>query len=54
VRLLLGELGWPEQNILDLGGIDTALATEHLAPLFLATARALGTATFNLAVSQRS
>ncbi len=43
VRMLLGDLGWPEQSILDLGGVETALATEHLAPMFIATARALGT-----------
>ncbi|QGG41258.1 NADPH-dependent F420 reductase [Aeromicrobium yanjiei] len=52
VRLLLGDLGWPEESVLDLGGVETALATEHLAPLFFATARALGTPTFNFAVSR--
>ncbi|WP_199443795.1 NADPH-dependent F420 reductase [Umezawaea beigongshangensis] len=49
---LLADLGWPESSVLDLGGIDTALATEHVAPLFFATARALGTVTFALSVSR--
>jgi predicted dinucleotide-binding enzyme len=52
VRTLLGDLGWPTDSILDLGGIETALATEHVAPLFFATARALGTATFNVTISR--
>lgn len=49
---LLGDLGWPSDSILDLGGIDTALATEHVAPLFFATLRALNTPTFNITVSR--
>lgn len=52
VHGLLGDLGWPEPSILDLGGIETALATEHVAPLFFATVRALQTATFNFTVSR--
>lgn len=52
VARLLGDLGWPSDSILDLGGIDTALATEHVAPLFFATLRALNTPTFNIAVSR--
>lgn len=51
VRGLLGDLGWPEQSILDLGDIGTALATEHVAPLFFATVRALGTPKFNITIS---
>lgn len=49
---LLGDLGWPSQSILDLGGVETALATEHVAPLFMATVMALQTATFNITVSR--
>ncbi|GLY30801.1 NAD(P)-binding domain-containing protein [Kineosporia sp. NBRC 101731] len=49
---LLADLGWPHDSILDLGGIDTALATEHAAPLFFATVGALGTATFNISISR--
>lgn len=49
---LLGDLGWPMDSILDLGGVDTALATEHVAPLFFATVQALNTAKFNITVSR--
>lgn len=49
---LLGDLGWPSHSILDLGGVETALATEHIAPLFFATAMALNTAKFNITVSR--
>ncbi len=36
----------------DLGGIETALATEHAAPLFFATVMALHTPSFNLTISR--
>lgn len=49
---LLTDLGWPTESILDLGGVATALATEHVAPLFFATVMALHTATFNIAISR--
>lgn len=49
---LLTDLGWPSNSIFDLGGVDTALATEHVAPLFMATARALKTAEFNITISR--
>lgn len=52
VGALLHDLGWPQDSVLDLGGVDTALATEHVAPLFFATVRALGTPVFNLTVSR--
>lgn len=52
VHALLKDLGWPEHSILDLGGIETALATEHAAPLFFATVMALKTPTFNLSISR--
>ena len=52
VNGLLVDLGWPQDWILDLGDIGTALATEHAAPLFFATAMALKTPTFNIAVSR--
>ncbi|WP_410812769.1 NADPH-dependent F420 reductase [Micromonospora sp. 067-2] len=52
VRGLLTDLGWPQDWILDLGDIGTALATEHAAPLFFATAMALKTPTFNISVSR--
>lgn len=49
---LLTDLGWPDHAILDLGGVDTALATEHVAPLFFATAKALQHPTFNITISR--
>jgi predicted dinucleotide-binding enzyme len=52
VNSLLTDLGWPQDWILDLGDIGTALATEHAAPLFFATAMALKTPKFNIAVSR--
>ncbi len=52
VNALLKDLGWPTHSILDLGGIETALATEHAAPLFFATVMALKTPTFNLSISR--
>lgn len=49
---LLTDLGWPNASILDLGDISTALATEHAAPLFFATVRALQTPKFNITISR--
>jgi predicted dinucleotide-binding enzyme len=50
VGKLLGDLGWPEEAILDLGGIDAARATEHLFPLLAALFGATGTMRLNFAV----
>lgn len=51
VKDLLRELGWPEETIIDLGGIRTARATEMYAPLFFALVGALGGSWFvNIAV----
>jgi predicted dinucleotide-binding enzyme len=50
VSKLLGDLGWPRQAILDLGGIDAARATEHLFPLLAALFGATGTLRLNFAV----
>lgn len=49
---VLADLGWPDHTVFDLGGVDTALATEHLAPLFFATATALQHPTFNITISR--
>ena len=49
---LLADLGWPDDSILDLGDVDTALATEHVAPLFFATVMALKSPTFNITISR--
>jgi predicted dinucleotide-binding enzyme len=48
VRALLESFGW--QDILDLGDITTARATEAYLPLWLAAWKTLGTATFNIKV----
>lgn len=50
VSKLLGDLGWPQEAILDLGGIDAARATEHLFPLLAALFGATGTMRLNFAV----
>jgi hypothetical protein len=48
VRGLLESFGW--RDILDLGDISTARATESYLPLWLATWKTLGTAAFNVKV----
>jgi predicted dinucleotide-binding enzyme len=50
VRGLLGEFGWPDDAIIDLGGIEAARATEMYVPLFFLLSGALGTFDFNIAV----
>ncbi|WP_405797157.1 NADPH-dependent F420 reductase [Streptomyces sp. NBC_01506] len=50
VGALLGDLGWPADSRLDLGGIETARGQEHHALLFIGIAEALGTHTFNIRV----
>jgi len=49
---LLGDLGWNPESILDLGGIETATATEHAAPLFFATFMALRTPSFAITIAR--
>ena len=50
VKGLLGEFGWPEQAIVDLGGIRAARGTEMYLPLWLSLWGALGSGDFNIAV----
>lgn len=50
VRGLLGELGWPDAEIIDLGGLAGARGMEMYLPLWLATMQAIGTAEFNIHV----
>jgi predicted dinucleotide-binding enzyme len=52
VTELLGELGWPSQRVVDLGGIGAARGTEMYLPLWLRMMGALGTAQFNIAISR--
>ncbi|MFD4739250.1 NADPH-dependent F420 reductase [Streptomyces virginiae] len=50
VRELLRSFGWPEANILDLGGIGTARGVEMLLPIWLSLTGRLGHADFNFHV----
>jgi predicted dinucleotide-binding enzyme len=50
VRGLLGEFGWPEEAIIDLGGIRAARGTEMYLPLWLSLMGVLGTGDFNIQV----
>lgn len=47
VTELLVSFGWPEGNIIDLGGIETARGAEMLLPLWLRLYGTLGHADFN-------
>ncbi|WP_412542690.1 NAD(P)-binding domain-containing protein [Longispora sp. K20-0274] len=49
-RGLLGEFGWPEGRVLDLGGIRAARGLEMYLPLWLSLYGAVGTGEFNIAV----
>lgn len=49
-RQLLGEFGWPQDAILDLGGITAARATEMYMRLYFTLAGLLQTFEFNIAV----
>ena len=50
---LLGELGWPKGNVLDLGGIKEARGMEMYMPLWVSIMRALdGNLAFNINVVQ--
>jgi predicted dinucleotide-binding enzyme len=51
---LLREFGWPEEAIIDLGGIGAARGLEMYAPLYFMLAGALGTWDFNIAVVRAS
>jgi predicted dinucleotide-binding enzyme len=50
VRGLLREFGWPEEAIIDLGGIRAARGTEMYLPLWLSLMGVLGTGDFNIQV----
>jgi 8-hydroxy-5-deazaflavin:NADPH oxidoreductase len=49
---LLGEFGWPQQVILDLGGIQAARATEMYMPLYFTLQGLLGIFDFNIAITR--
>ena len=48
VTALLGGFGWPEERIIDLGGISTARGTEMYLPLWLSLYGQLQTGDFNI------
>ncbi|MFJ8794938.1 NADPH-dependent F420 reductase [Streptomyces sp. NPDC102462] len=50
---LLREIGWPEDAILDLGGIRGARGTEMYSALLFAVSDALGTYDFNVAIVRK-
>jgi 8-hydroxy-5-deazaflavin:NADPH oxidoreductase len=50
VRSLLGELGWSDDEIADLGDIGAARGTEMYLPLWLRLMGSAGSATFNIRV----
>jgi 8-hydroxy-5-deazaflavin:NADPH oxidoreductase len=45
---LIGDLGWSADEIVDLGGIDSARGAEHYIVMFFALAKALGSEAFNM------
>jgi len=52
VKSLLGELGWPDEQIIDLGGIRAARGTEMYLPLWLSLWGAVGGGDFNIVVAR--
>lgn len=47
---LLGELGWPEESVVDVGGIRAARGPEMYLPLWLSLYGAFGTGDFNISI----
>jgi len=47
---LLGDFGWRDEQILDLGGLETARATEQFVVLWIHVGGAVGDVPFNIAV----
>ena len=52
VAALLGSFGWPEERIIDLGGIAAARGTEMFLPLWLSLYGKFGSGDFNVAVER--
>lgn len=48
---LLRDLGWPEDSVVDLGGISSAKGPEHYFIMWASLLQALGTPTFNIRVT---
>ncbi|WP_433171305.1 NADPH-dependent F420 reductase [Actinoallomurus sp. CA-150999] len=53
VKSLLREIGWPDDAILDLGGIRGTRATEMYSALLFSVSAALGTYDFNVAIVRK-
>ncbi|MFL5893912.1 MAG: NADPH-dependent F420 reductase [Thermoleophilaceae bacterium] len=53
-RELLASFGWPDERILDLGGIEAARGMEMYLPLWLRLFQAAGTGHLNIAVMRAS
>ena len=49
---LLGELGWPEGRVVDLGGLAAARGMEGFLLFWLSIAQAYGTFDLNIAVQR--
>lgn len=52
VRELLKNLGWSENNVLDLGGVETATGTEHAFYLFFGVFNALQSPKFTISIAR--
>jgi 8-hydroxy-5-deazaflavin:NADPH oxidoreductase len=52
VNSLLGGLGWPDDSIVDLGGIVSARGTEHYFLMFAALVQSVGSPEFNIRLVQ--
>ncbi len=50
VTVLLRALGWPDEDMIDLGGISTARGTEMYANLLFMVAKTSGTYDFNIGI----
>jgi predicted dinucleotide-binding enzyme len=50
---LLRQFGWPQESIMDLGGIQAARATEMYMPLYFTLSHVLGTFDFNIAIAHQ-
>lgn len=52
VKALLKNLGWSENNVLDLGGVETATGTEHAFYLFFGVFNALQSPKFTISIAR--
>lgn len=50
VRELLAQFGWPEESVIDVGGVVAARGLEHYVRFWVDLMGGLGTATFNIRI----